>query len=76
MWEVISSEIPRIVLEKILVIFGSVKEEFWEILDECFGAFCAEVMSIFEARTLSFRELRACGAPVFHREMDPIVSRS
>ncbi|XP_052621696.1 uncharacterized protein LOC128127284 [Lactuca sativa] len=32
-------------------------------------------MAIIGARTLIFREFRACGAPTFHGERDPIVSR-
>ena len=46
-----------------------------EILDELLGAFHAEVMAIIGACTLSSCEFRACGAPTFSREKDPISSR-
>ena len=57
------------------MIFGTVKEGILEILDERLGMFHVEVMAIFGARNLSFREFRVCGAPTFSGEMDPIVSR-
>ena len=59
MWEFISSEITRGILEQTLVIFGSIKEGILEILDERFGTFPTEVMDITGAHTLSFREFRA-----------------
>ena len=39
------------------------------------GAFRAEVMAIVGARTLSFHELRACGAPAFYGQRDLVASR-
>ena len=46
-----------------------------EIVDERLGSFRAEVMAIIGARTLTFREFLACGAPALHQERDAIVSR-
>ena len=53
------------------MIFGMVNEG---ILDERMGAFRTEVMAIFGAPTLFFRESRACAAPDFLGEKDPIAS--
>ena len=44
MLEFISLEITRDILEQTPVIFGSVREEILEILDERLGAIHAEVM--------------------------------
>lgn len=40
--------------KKTLVIFGSLKEGFVEIVDEHLGALCAEFMAIVGARTLLY----------------------
>ena len=56
------------------MIFGSVKEEILEILDERLGAFQAKVMAIVGVCTLSFCDFRACRALTFHGEWDPIPS--
>ena len=57
------------------MIFGTVKEGNLEILDECLGVFCVEVMAIVGSCTLSFCEFRAYGASTFFEENDPISSR-
>ena len=53
------------------MIFGSVKEGIMEILDEHLGMFLMEIMAIVRARTLSFYDFHACGAPKFFGEKDP-----
>ena len=75
MQEFISSEITCSPLEQTPVIFGLVKEEILEILDECLGAFYDEVMAMVRDHILSFCEFRAYGVTVFFREKDPISSR-
>ena len=57
------------------MIFGSVKEGILKILDEHLGMFRAEIMAIVGACTLSLYEFRACGAPTFSGEKEPIASR-
>ena len=71
MRELISFEI-RDSLEQSHVIFNTVNEGIMEILDERLGAFCTDIMVIMGSLTLSFQEFRACGAPEFFREKDPI----
>ena len=75
MREFISSEITYGILDQTPAICGSVKEGIQEILDECVGALCAEVMAIIGARSPSFPKFWACGAPAFQGERDPIASR-
>lgn len=45
------------------------------ILDKILGTFCNKVMDMVGARSLTFRELYACGVPKFFCKKDPIVSR-
>nr|KAJ0216955.1 hypothetical protein LSAT_V11C300113410 [Lactuca sativa] len=71
----ISSEITRNILEQNPVIFGLVKERIIEILDERMGTLRTEIWAIVWAHTLSFCKFRACGAPEFFGEKDPIASR-
>ena len=75
MWEFISLEITRGILEQTPVIFGTVKEGIMEILDQHIGALHTEVIAIFGSCTLSFRKFHARGAPKFFGEKDPIASR-
>ena len=75
MQEFISLEITRGFVDQTPVIFGTVKERILEILDERFGAFHVEVLAIVRARTLSFSDFCACGAPGFFGEKGPIASR-
>ena len=74
MREIVSAEITCDILDQTPMIFGTVKEGILEILDERLGAFCIELMAMLEARTLTFREFRACGAPDYLRARDPIAS--
>mgnify|MGYP001550121524 CR=1 FL=1 len=61
-------------LDQTPVIFGTVKEGILEILGERLGAFRTELMAMLGARTLTFREFRACGAPYYQGARDPIAS--
>ena len=74
MQEFITSEITRGISEQSLVIFGILKEGFFEILGECRGAFYIEIMVIVGARTLCFHEILVFGTPGFFREKNPISS--
>ena len=56
MHEFILLEITRGILEQTHVIFGLVKEEILEILDERLRTIRADVMAIVVAQTLSFCE--------------------
>ena len=57
------------------MIFGSVKEGILQVLDERLSSFCYEMMAIVGARSLTFREFRACGSPNYHGVKDLIISR-
>ena len=57
------------------MIFDSVKKGILEVLEERLSSYCSEMMTIAGARSLTFRELRACGAPDYHGEKDPIGSK-
>ena len=46
-----------------------------EILDERLGAFHTKVVSMVGARSLTFQDFRAYGAPEFFIMKDPIDSR-
>lgn len=74
MRELISAKVTRNILAKTPVIFGTVKEGILEILDERLGAFRTKMMALLGARTLTFREFRAYGAPNYHGARDPIAS--
>ena len=75
MWGFILSKINRGILEYTPMIIGTVKEGIMEILDERLGAFRTIIITIMGAHTLSFQEFRACRAPEFFGEKDPIASR-
>ena len=75
MREFISSDIIRNILEQTLMIFGTVKEDILEILDERLGTFCYEMMAMVGDLSLTFREFRASRAPEFFGKKDPIASR-
>ena len=70
----ISAKITRSILDQTPVIFGTVKEEILEMLDERLGAFRIEMVGMIWVRTLTFREFSACGAPDYHGARDPIAS--
>ena len=74
MRELISAEVTRNILDHTPLIFGTVKEVILEILDERLGAYRTEMMALMGARTLTFRESRACRAPDYHGARDPIAS--
>ncbi|XP_023742111.3 receptor-like protein EIX2 [Lactuca sativa] len=74
MKEFISVEVMRSILDQTLVIFGSVKEGVLELMDEKLGAFRTEIIAMMGARTLKFREFRACGAPDYNGDRDLIPS--
>ena len=57
------------------MVFGSVKEGFLKILDECSREFCDEVIATGGAYTLSFCESHACGALAFYGERDLFLVR-
>ena len=71
----ISSEIMCFILKQTHVIFDTVKESILEILVERLSAFCSEMVALVGARSLIFRDFRAYGAPNYHGEKDPIMSR-
>ena len=57
------------------MIFGLVKEGILEVLEEQLSLFHSEMTAITRARSLTFKEFGPCGAPDYHGEKDPIVSR-
>ena len=71
MREFISSEITFNIIDQTPVIFGRVKEGILEILDERLGTFRTEMAAMVGARTMTFREFRACGALDYHGDRDP-----
>ena len=74
--ELIAAEVTRGILDATPVIFGTVKEGMMEIMEERLRAFRADISAgQGGARTPSFREFKACGAPEFSGVRDPIVSR-
>ena len=73
--EFISSEITHCILEQNPVIFGTVKEDILEILDEQLSFFLSEMVALVGARSLTYREFQSCGASNYHRAKDPIASR-
>ena len=73
--EFISSDITRNILEKTLVIFGTIKEGIMEVLAECLGSFRSDMVVMMGPRNLIFHEFQTCGAAEFFWKKDPIVSR-
>ena len=74
--ELVAAEVTRGILDVTLVIFGTAKEGIMEIMEQRLGSFRVEMtMGQIGARTPSFRESKACGAPEFFGARDPIVSR-
>ena len=61
--EFILSNITRCILDQTLLIFISVKEGISKVLEEQLSLFRSEMMAIAGARSLIFRDFRACGAP-------------
>lgn len=57
------------------MIFGSVKEGILEVLEERLSSFRSKMMAIVGAQSFTFREFRACGAPEYHGDKEPIASR-
>lgn len=64
--EFITSEIICSIIEPTLMIFSTIKDRIVELLDECSGAFWAEIIAReLGVRTISFRKFKACGSPEF-----------
>ena len=55
--------------------FGAIKEGIVELLEERLGSFCSNKVALIGACSLTFKEFRACGAPDYYRDKDPIASR-
>ena len=74
--EFISSEITCCILDQTPVIFGTVKEDILNILDERLSSFCSEMVALVGVCSLTFKEFGECGAPDYFGEKDPIAWRS
>ena len=57
------------------VTFGMVKEAIMEILEECSGAICTDILAIVGAHTFSFHDFHALISREFFGEKDRISSR-
>ena len=74
--ELIAVEVTRGILDATPVIFRTVKEGIMDLMEERLRLFRAEIaVGQIGARTPSFREFKACGAPKFFGVKDPIVSQ-
>ena len=57
------------------MIFRTIKDDIMEVLEQSLGSFRSEMVALIRVHSLTFREFRACGAPEYFREKDPIMSR-
>ena len=71
----IKSQITRGISDATHVMFGTIKEEIMELLNERLRDFRPKITAgQLGDRTLTFWEFKACGALKFFREKDPIAS--
>ena len=74
--EFILAEFIRGILDPTPVLLGTIKEGIMDLMDERISLLRADIVEgHIRARTPSFREFKACGAPEFFGAKDPIASR-